>query len=397
MVMTGYRPGAYAVGRPTRVSWWERAINPASPLWRVDWLLLGCVLLLCTLGSLLVWSATRTALANAGEDPQSYFHKQLLNIGIGLALAVLAVVVDYRSLRVYGWVVYGIAILGLVLVLTPLGSTVNGSHSWIELGGGFSFQPSEFAKLGILLAMAITLAERRDREEAPRTGDILGMLSLAALPMGLVMLQPDLGTTMVMAFIVLGVLTVSGAPARWPLGLIAAGVVAGFVVVRLGLLSEYQMNRFAAFADPSLDPRGVGYNTIQSRIAIGAGGLTGKGLFHGSQTTGQFVPEQQTDFIFTVAGEELGFVGAGLIIVLFIVLIWRACRIALRSDDLFGALIAAGVVSWFGFQVFENIGMTIGIMPVTGIPLPYVSYGGSAMFANLIAAGLLLNIQLRSE
>jgi rod shape determining protein RodA len=220
-------------------------------------------------------------------------------------------------------------------------------------------------------------------------------LGFAVLPMVIVMLMPDLGSVMVMAVIVLGVLLASGASNRWILGLIGAGVIGGVMVTALGLLDEYQINRFAAFANPELDPAGVGYNTNQARIAIGSGGLTGTGLFKGSQTTGQFVPEQQTDFVFTVAGEELGFLGAGLILLLLGVILWRACRIARETTELYGTIVAAGIIAWFAFQSFENIGMTLGIMPVAGLPLPFVSYGGTSMFAVWIAIGLLESIRVQ--
>jgi rod shape determining protein RodA len=222
------------------------------------------------------------------------------------------------------------------------------------------------------------------------------MLTIAGLPALLILLQPDLGTMLVLSATVFGVLAVSGAPRRWLTAMVAAGVVGATLVVSLGVLKTYQVNRFMAFTNPDLDPRGAGYNTTQARIAIGNGGLFGQGLFGGSQTRSGFVPEQHTDFVFTVAGEELGLLGAGVLIALFAVLLWRALLIATRADDMFGRLAAAGIACWFGFQTFQNIGMCLGIMPVTGVPLPLVSYGGSSMFASLIGVGLLLNIQRRS-
>jgi rod shape determining protein RodA len=209
--------------------------------------------------------------------------------------------------------------------------------------------------------------------------------------------QPDLGTLLVLSATVFGLLAVAGAPRRWLVGLAVVAVGGAVAAVQLGLLKGYQLLRFEAFMNPALDPRGAGYNTTQARIAIGNGGLFGQGLFHGSQTQSGFVPEQHTDFIFTVAGEELGLVGAGALIVLFLALLWRATRIAVRADDMFGRLAGAGIVCWFGFQAFQNIGMCLGIMPVTGVPLPLVSYGGTSMFASLMAVGLLLNIHLRAE
>ena len=281
-------------------------------------------------------------------------------------------------------------------MLSPLGRTYNGSHSWISLGG-LSLQPAELAKVTLCLALALLLAERRRLVPHPGGVDVALALAVAAIPIGLVVLQPDLGTVMVFAAIVAGVLAVSGVSFGWLLGLALAAVGVGIAALQLGVLEDYQVARFAAFADPTLDPKGVGYNTNQARIAIGAGGLTGKGLFEGSQTSGQFVPEQHTDFIFTVAGEELGLLGGGAIIALLAVVLWRGCTIALqaqRAGNVAGMLLATAIVSWFAFQAFENIGMTIGIMPVTGLPLPFVSYGGTAMLANCLAVGLLQHVRI---
>lgn len=209
----------------------------------------------------------------------------------------------HRTLRGAVPVLYGLSVLLVILVLTPLGATINGAHAWIVIGGGFSLQPSEFVKITIILGMAMMLAARVDAGDQlhPDHRTVAKALGLAVLPMAIVMLMPDLGSVMVMAVIVLGVLLASGASNRWIFGLVGAGVIGAVAIAALGVLDEYQINRFAAFANPELDPAGVGYNTNQARIAIGSGGLTGTGLFKGSQTTGQFVPEQQTDFVFTVA------------------------------------------------------------------------------------------------
>jgi rod shape determining protein RodA len=371
-----------------------RALDRTSPLRRLDWVLLLTTLALSAIGAILVWSATRFNDRLTEGDPDAFLKRHLINLAIGLALGACTMLFDYRMLRAYAPFVYVLSIVGLLLVLSPLGQTINGSHSWIVLGG-LSIQPSEFAKVALVVGAAMLLAEKRDAEDTPRDVDVLLMLALAAVPTALVLLQPDVGTIMVLGAIIFGMIAVSGAPRRWVLGLLVALIVGSAAVAQLGLLEQHQLDRFAAFANPQLDPRGVGYNTNQARIAIGSGGLTGKGLFEGPQTNGQFVPEQQTDFVFTVAGEELGFVGAAGIVLLFGVLLWRTLRIAARADDLFGTLIAAGVGCWFAFQAFENIGMTVGIMPVTGLPLPFVSYGGSAIFANFMAIGLLQNVRLR--
>lgn len=388
----GYPASPYATRRRSFVA---RVADRESVLRRLDWVLLAALIGLVAIGSLLVWSATRQRMIDAGLDPQGFLQKHLLNVGIGLALGLATALFDYRMLRAYAPFVYGASVLGLVAVLSPLGSTINGSHSWIVLPAGFSVQPSEFAKVALCVALPMILAERRDGEAEPSLTDVLLALGVAAVPIGLIMLQPDLGTTLVIGTMVIGVLAVAGTPARWIVGLVAAGALAAVVAIQVGVLKQYQLDRFAAFADPSKDPRGVGYNTNQARIAIGSGGLTGKGLFEGTQTNGKFVPEQQTDFVFTVAGEELGFIGGAAIIVLLGILLWRALRIALRAEDLFGTLMATGIACWFTFQAFENIGMALGIMPVTGVPLPFVSYGGSSMFANMMAIGLLQNVHMR--
>lgn len=302
----------------------------------------------------------------------------------------------HRTLRTAVPILYGASVFLMLLVLTPLGDTINGQRNWLA-AGGVSLQPAEFAKITIILGMAMLLASRVDAgdRQHPDHRTVLQALGLAAVPMLVVLLMPDLGTIMVAVIIVLGVLLASGASNRWVFGLLGAGVLGAVSVWRLHILDEYQINRFAAFANPALDPAGVGYNTNQARIAIGSGGLTGTGLFHGSQTTGQFVPEQQTDFVFTVAGEELGFAGAGLILLLLAVILWRACRIARETTELYGTIVAAGIIAWFAFQSFENVGMTLGIMPVAGLPLPFVSYGGSSMFAVWVAIGLLQSIRVQ--
>ncbi|MFE1438949.1 rod shape-determining protein RodA [Streptomyces sp. NPDC058739] len=394
--MTGANSFQVSGYGPERAGW-TRLLARDSLARRLDWPILLAAIALSLIGSMLVFSATRNRTEINQGDQYYFLIRHLMNTGIGFALMLGTVWLGHRTLRTAVPVLYGASVFLILLVLTPLGSTVNGAHSWIVLGGGFSLQPSEFVKITIILGMAMLLAARVDAGDKPypdhRT--VLQALGLAAVPMVVVLLMPDLGSVMVMVIIVLGVLLASGASNRWVFGLLGTGTLGALAIWQLGVLDEYQINRFAAFANPELDPAGVGYNTNQARIAIGSGGLTGSGLFHGSQTTGQFVPEQQTDFVFTVAGEELGFVGGGLIIVLLGVVLWRACRIARETTELYGTIVAAGIVAWFAFQAFENIGMTLGIMPVTGLPLPFVSYGGSSMFAVWVAVGLLQSIRVQ--
>jgi rod shape determining protein RodA len=213
------------------------------------------------------------------------------------------------------------------------------------------------------------------------------------VPLGLIMLQPDLGSAMVVAVAGYGVLLAAGVRARWTIGLLVLGVIAAAVAIHAGVLAQYQLDRVTNFAHPNLDPQGTGYNVLQARIAIAHGGWFGQGLFHGAQTSQGIVPEQQTDFVFSAAGEQLGFVGSSVIIGLFSVLLWRAFRIAAEADAA-GRLVACGVVCWFAFQIFENIGMNLGMTPVTGLPLPFISYGGSSMFAGALAIGLLQAVRM---
>ncbi|TXS55147.1 rod shape-determining protein RodA [Streptomyces sp. t39] len=394
--MTG--AGGFSVSGygPERGGLWSRLSARDSVARRLDWPLMFSAIALSVIGTLLVWSATRGRTELNDGDPHSFLIKHSLNIGIGFALMVATIWLGHRTLRGAVPVLYGLSVVLVLLVLTPLGATINGAHAWLVIGG-LSLQPSEFVKITIILGMAMMLAARVDAGDQlhPDHRTVAKSLAFAVLPMAIVMLMPDLGSVMVMVVIVLGVLLASGASNRWILGLLGAGAAGAVLVAALGVLDEYQINRFAAFANPELDPAGVGYNTNQARIAIGSGGLYGAGLFNGHQTTGQFVPEQQTDFIFTVAGEELGFVGAGLILVLLGVVLWRACRIARETTELYGTIVAAGIIAWFAFQAFENIGMAMGIMPVAGLPLPFVSYGGTSMFAVWIAVGLLQSIRVQ--
>ncbi len=396
---SGVRVTGRTAGRPAGRRMPVVPVRSRSVWSRLDWPLLVATAALVVLGTLLVWSATARQPDLTGGTPWAYAIRQLINAGIGAVLALVVAATDYRWVRIWTPVIYVLSLAGLALVLVPgVGREVNGSLSWINLGG-LSIQPSEAAKLSVIVTTALLVAERFEQRKIGRflrDRDVLAMLAIAAVPAALIMLQPDLGTMLVLGATVFGMVALAGAPKRWLFGLAGGAVLAAVAAVQLQLLKSYQVDRFLAFIDPDLDPRGAGYNTTQARIAIGNGGLTGQGLFHGSQTQSGFVPERHTDFIFTVAGEELGLLGGALIIGLFVLLLWRGLRIAARAEDLFGRLVAAGIVCWFGFQAFQNIGMCLGIMPVTGVPLPLVSYGGTSMFVSLVAVGLLLNIHLRT-
>jgi len=350
------------------------------------------------IGTVLVYAATRSWFASQGLDPQYYLKRHILNIIIGGLLAYGTTLIDYRLIRAYTPFLYGAGILGLIVVLIPgLGSTVNGARSWISFPGGFQLQPAELAKISVIVGMAMILSEGRDRDDNPSHMDVGKALAVAIVPMLLIILQPDLGEVLIISAAVIGIIAVSGAPSRWVVGLLLVGVLGSVVAVQAGVIHQYQVKRLQSFVDPNADPQQSGYQLRQSRITIGSGGFIGKGLFNGPQTNGRFVPEQQTDFIYTVAGEETGFLGSSLILLLFAIFFFRSFLIAKRTNDMFGKLVVVGVIAWFAFQMYENIGMTMGMMPMTGVPLPFMSYGGSSMFANLIGLGLLQNVHLRSR
>ena len=361
-----------------------------------DPVLTAVVGLLLFIGTLLVWAATRDWYTRNGLDGQYYLKRHIINILIGLVLAYGVTVIDYRLLRAYTPFLWGAGVLGLVIVLIPgLGAKINGAKAWIALPGGFQIQPAELAKIAIIIGMSMILSERSHDSDGPTTRDVLQSLAVAAIPVLLIILQPDMGTVLIISAAVVTIVAVSGVPARWVTGLLLIAVLGGFVAVKAGVISEYQVNRLQTFVDPTADTQGAGYQLRQARITVGSGGLIGTGLFNGPQTNGRFVPEQQTDFIFTVAGEQLGFIGSGAILILYLILLMRGFSIARRTNDPFGRLVCTGVIAWFAFQIFENIGMTLGLMPMTGVPLPFISYGGSSMFATLIGIGLLQNVHAR--
>jgi rod shape determining protein RodA len=352
--------------------------------------------LLLFLGTLLVWAATRDWYARGGLDPEYYLKRHIINILIGAVLAYGVTVIDYRLLRAYTPILWGAAVLGLLIVLIPgLGTEKNGAKAWIALPGGFQIQPAELAKVGIIIGMAMILSERSHDSDKPSNKNVLQSLAVAALPVLLIVLQPDMGTILIISASVVTMIAVSGISSKWVVGLLLLAVSGGFIAVQAGVVSEYQVKRLQTFVDPNADTQGSGYQLRQARITVGSGGLLGTGLFNGPQTSGRFVPEQQTDFIFTVAGEQLGFIGSGTILILYLILLMRAFSIARRTTDPFGRLVCTGVIAWFAFQMFENIGMTLGMMPMTGVPLPFISYGGSSMFATLIGFGLLQNVHAR--
>ena len=392
--LTTPRPGVFSGRRPRSLL--ARAFARNSPLRHMDWLLIVVVLGLSAIGTLLVWSATQPGLLAAGQDPRTYLKKQLLNVMIGLVLMIVVSLVDTRQLRTWVPFFYGATLLALLAVLTPIGSDINGARAWISLPGGFQVEPNEFAKVALVLLTAMIFSQARPGTHGgPGVRSLLIALACAAPLIGLVVIEPALGVALVLVVVTATMIVLSGLRLRVIAAL--AGLVAVIIAAAGGLhlLKSYQLTRFTSFLHPSADLAGAGYNAAQAKIAVGSGGMFGQGLFHGQLVAGNFVPSQQTDFIFTVAGEELGFVGTIVIVFLLGVVIIRALRIATRADDLFGLLVASGIAMWFAFQSFVNIGMTIGIMPITGLPLPFVSYGGSAVFADMIAIGLLQSVHRR--
>ncbi len=361
-----------------------------------DPILTASVVLLLFIGTLLVYSATRDWYAANGLDPEYYLKRHVINVMIGALLAWGTTIIDYRLLRAYTPIVWGLAVLGLIAVLIPgVGNQINGARAWIALPGGFQIQPAELAKIAIIIGMSMILSERGENNDQPTTRDMLQALVVAGIPVLLIMLQPDMGTVFIISAVVVTIVAVSGSSPRWVAALLLLAVLVGVVATKTGVINDYQIKRLQTFVNPNADTQGTGYQIRQARITVGSGGLLGTGLFNGPQTSGRFVPEQQTDFIFTVAGEELGFLGSGLILILYLIMLMRAFTIARRTSDPFGRLVTTGVIAWFSFQIFQNIGMTLGLMPMTGVPLPFLSYGGSSMFANLIGFGLLQNVHAR--
>jgi rod shape determining protein RodA len=387
--------GTYS-DRVSRLGWEGASERPMA--WRAPWRHLDPVVVLAALGlSLLgiaaIYSSTFASLHEQGLAEATFARRQLISLGGGLAGMILVALVDYRRYQAYAVLVFGAVVLLLGAVLTPLGTATNGAQSWFDLGP-LRVQPSEYAKVGMIVVLAAVLDGRGERPGLRRLGLALGATALVSVE---ILLQPDFGTLMVFVAVVFGVLLVAGVQLRWLLVLALIGGIGVVGMFKLDVLKEYQKQRLTAFVNPSADHggRGYTYNARQALIAIGSGGVTGKGYLKGTQTNLQYVPEQRTDFIFTVVGEELGFTGSVALLLAFAAMLWRGVRIALIARDPFGSLIAAGVVAMLAFQAFVNIGMTIGIMPITGIPLPFVSYGGSSLITSFLGVGLLLNVHMR--
>jgi len=380
---------------------------------KLDHTLLIAVGLIIVYGLVVIYSATKPvelmSVAGAAEqarDPFDLIKRQVVWILLGLGAMAAMLYFQYEDLGKYMKVLYAVNLVILAAVLFA-GSSRMGAQRWIEIGP-LTFQPSEFAKLIIIICFAVFLTSREGKLD--RLRDLLPCFAFIGAPMLLILKQPDLGTSLVFMAIMFGMLLAAGARPALLAGLFTGGIA----LVSLWIwahfwfeahsafdlwipFKDYQLKRLIVFINPWKEWYGDGYHVVQSEIAIGQGGFWGRGLFQGSQTHGDFLPIQDSDFIFSVVGEELGFIGAVTLLALFFVLIYRAVHIAAQARDTLGVLLAAGVISMLSFHVVVNVGMTTGIMPVTGIPLPMFSYGGSSMITNLAAIGLLLNINMRKQ
>jgi rod shape determining protein RodA len=369
-------------GRESRSMRAARGGRSESPTRHVDKVLLITVALL-TVSSMVM-------IRSSGKDA-TYITKQGIAAVIGIGVMSVLMSFDYRIIIDNAAIIYLGTVVMLALVLVPgVGAKNKGAQAWFEFGA-LQMQPAEFAKLGIIVSLAAYGAAQRNLLDGRR---FVTKLIITAIPVGLIFLQPDLGSALVFLAIVMAMLWMSGARGVHMGVLVAAGIVTVTVAVRLGVLAEFQTARLLAFIDPSRDARGSAFNLAQSKIAIASGGISGKGLFKGTQTQYGFVPEQHSDFIFTAVGEQLGLIGAGFILVLYALLCFRIWRAAALARDAAGTLVCSGVLAMFMFHIFENVGMTMGIMPITGIPLPFLSYGGSSLIASYAAIGLVSSIEM---
>lgn len=383
--------GLDRIGRAHRVGSRASGIASKAPIRHLDPTLVLSAFALTAFGNIMVYSASFKRLESEGLSPRYLMNRQLMFSLLGVVVMVVIASFSYRRLKTWGPIGYVVGMVGLLAVLTPLGSSAKGAQRWIGVGF-FQLQPSEFMKVATLVVLALYIGERRGGLGLPEAVRAIALI----LPPGLLIYtQPDLGTLLVTLAVLLALLVVGGTKGRVLLLIAVMGVVGIVGVLHAGVLKDYQVARLTGFLDPSADIQRTGYNLNQARISVGSGQIVGKGLFGGTQTNLNFVPEVHTDFIFTAIAEETGFVGALVLLSLFAIFLWRGLRIAMLSKDRFGALLATGVVAMIAFQMFVNIGMTIGVSPITGIPLPFVSYGGSSMLTTYVVTGILLNVHMR--
>ena len=373
-----------------------RELPLAVMLRQLDWVLVVGIAALVGYG---LWAVAGVTAHDVPGQPHYFLAKQELYVGVGAALFFLAAALRPELYRQHWRLLYVVAILTLVLV-PLLGVAKRGSRRWLQIGS-FQFQPSEFAKLLVVFALAGFLAERGRALRDLST--VFGVLILVSIPTALVFVQPDFGTALVYAAVTAAVLLIAGTRWTYLAALTGAAVIGAalllWIMPALGvdLLKPYQAQRLTGFIHPSFDPNGATYNVAQSKVALGAGGLHGRGETGSTQTTLGFLPENHTDFIFASIGEEHGFVGTSILLALYLFVVWRGLRALVNARDGYSAAVIGGIVAMLVFQVFVNIGMTMGIAPITGIPLPLVSVGGSSLIANLAALGVLIGLQMRGE
>jgi rod shape determining protein RodA len=370
-------------------------------MWRhFDWVLVLAAVTIGMFGCLMVYTATRDQLQAAGLSPLYFVKKQAIFMLLGIGAMLVVAAIDFRRLRQFAVLIYAGTLLGLMAVFA-VGHKSRGAQAWFQFGS-YQVEPSEFAKIGLIVALASYCALGRGRLPARA---VIVVLVLSAIPFVLIYKQPDLGTALVLAGVLAAILLIAGTSGRVLAALGVLTIALGFGVVHFGILKSYQQQRLVSFVNTPDQPDLVKlqsaagateYNLVESKTAISNGGLTGQGIGHGTQTNLSYVPEQQTDFIFSAVGEQVGLAGSALLLAVFLLMLWRIWRTAGLARDFAGTLMCVGVLAMIVFQVFENIGMTMGIMPVAGIPLPLVSYGGSSVIATFLGLGLVLSIRMRS-
>lgn len=366
------------------------AVRPRHLSARFDLVLAVTTLIVAGVGLVMIYSATRGKLALSGLDPHYYLKRQAAFMVIGVVAMVVLALLDYRRLEQFSTVLYIGILLALVAVLaTP---AHQGSQRWFSFGP-LQLQPSEFATLVLIIAIA-TYCSRRP--EGLDFRDLVRMVLMSAVPILLVIKQPDLGTAILMSVILMVMLAVAGMPGRYLFLLFVGAVLVVVVALNVGLLQHYQIERLTSFISPNGASQSATYNVTQAKDAIAVGGVFGQGLFHGALTNLAYVPSQQTDFIFSAVGEQVGFVGSGILLLLYGIMAWRVLRTAQLARDSYGRLLCSGIFALLVFSVFENVGMNMGIMPVTGIPLPFLSYGGSAVIGFFAAIGIVISVHQRS-
>ena len=377
-----------------------RRQGPSLGKWRhFDPILALTALAIGAFGCLMVYTATRDQLQASGLSGTYFLKKQAIFKVLGTGVMVAVAAIDYRKLRDWALLVYGFCIF-MLLAVYVVGHKSKGAQAWFQVGS-YQMEPSEFAKIGLIIALAAYCASSRGRLSAKA---LVVVLVLAGIPFALIYKQPDLGSALVLAAVLIAVLLIGGASGRHMALLGVLTVALAVAVVQLGILKTYQKDRLTSFVNAPNQPNpallqtvagATMYNVAESKIAVSNGGITGQGLFKGTQTNLSYVPEQRTDFIFTAVGEQLGLVGSGVLLLLFLIVIWRTWRAGALSRDSFGTLVCVGVLAMITFQVFENVGMTLGIMPVAGIPLPLMSYGGSSVVATFAGFGLVQSVRMR--